>query len=184
MRATVGECQTTDLAQVTVVAPMDLGIAVNPLGGQAPLNVTFTPSGNNLVSYSWNFGDEGTTADTSNQMSPSYLYAVQGMYTPMLTATDNLGCTASTTFEFVRVSTGIPNIFTPNGDGQNDEFNIGVLPANTTVRVFNRWGKMVFESKNYDNSWNGGELADGIYYYQVNYPDSKEDFKGWIELHR
>jgi gliding motility-associated-like protein len=77
------------------------------------------------------------------------------------------------------------NIFTPNGDGRNDTFyidNIHLYPGNE-LAVFTRWGKEVFRKRDYDNSWDGKELAEGIYYYQLTLPDQSSR-KGWVELVR
>ncbi len=78
----------------------------------------------------------------------------------------------------------IPNVFTPNNDGYNDEFFIRNLPeTGTEVVITNRLGKTVFKSKDYndDNLWDGGEEADGIYYYRIVMSDGQA-FSGWIEL--
>jgi gliding motility-associated-like protein len=73
------------------------------------------------------------------------------------------------------------NIFTPNDDGQNDYFipvNLKQYPSPYLV-VLNRWGKVVYETSNYQYDWTGthqrsGEnLPDGVYYYQLN-PNSKK----------
>jgi gliding motility-associated-like protein len=75
----------------------------------------------------------------------------------------------------------IPNVFTPNNDGVNDTFFIRNLPPSTIVRIVNRWGKVVFESSNYQNDWTGGEYPDGIYYYTVNIA-GKGTYSGWVQI--
>ena len=67
----------------------------------------------------------------------------------------------------------IPNVFTPNQDGVNDTFEIGALPQNCRLYIYDRWGKLIFESGNYNNEWNGeGELA-AVYFYVLETPDGK-----------
>lgn len=62
----------------------------------------------------------------------------------------------------------VPNVFTPNGDGVNDTWTIrGLRRSQHTVRVFNRWGQVVFESTNYGNNWRGNGLPDGTYFYEI-----------------
>jgi gliding motility-associated-like protein len=53
-------------------------------------------------------------------------------------------------------------VFTPNGDGQNEYFEIqnGQYYDNT-LSVFNRWGQKVFETTNYRNAWRGTDLPEG-----------------------
>ena len=68
----------------------------------------------------------------------------------------------------------INNIITPNGDGKNDTWDINKpsIISGCKVSIFNRWGKIVWTSNNYNNNWNGenlgGEiLPDGTYYYTI-----------------
>lgn len=83
----------------------------------------------------------------------------------------------------------IPNVFTPNGDGINDLFeieNLEYYPENTIV-IYNRHGKKVFEQNNYENNWWDGEnYAQGTYYYVLTYSrqGKKRDTHGVISLIR
>ncbi|MCW3467174.1 DUF7927 domain-containing protein [Chitinophaga nivalis] len=82
----------------------------------------------------------------------------------------------------------IPNVITPNGDGKNDRFVIPGLNKypGSSLFIYNRWGNMVYQSKNYDNKWDGHELNEGTYYYilKLNTPQGERNYKGWIELLR
>jgi gliding motility-associated-like protein len=75
-----------------------------------------------------------------------------------------------------------PNIFTPNQDGRNEAFVIQNIGADTRLKVFNRWGKVVYQSDNYQNDWDGRQVAAGTYYYYVDTPGSCTTQKGWVEL--
>ena len=78
----------------------------------------------------------------------------------------------------------IPNLFTPNGDGKNDLFFIRNLPAEgANLIITNRWGTQVFSSNSYQNDWDGGEAADGVYYYRLKVPDGAA-ITGWVEILR
>lgn len=66
----------------------------------------------------------------------------------------------------------VPNSFTPNGDGLNDTFAIsGEAIQNFSMRVFNRWGDMIFETSNTNEQWDGtfkGQKAPtGSYVYKI-----------------
>jgi len=69
---------------------------------------------------------------------------------------------------------GIPNAFTPNGDGINDYWSLKGMEnnPNSLVQVFTRYGQKVFESKGYshpfDGTYGGKELPTGVYYYIIN----------------
>ncbi|MCK7555553.1 gliding motility-associated C-terminal domain-containing protein [Chitinophaga sedimenti] len=61
----------------------------------------------------------------------------------------------------------IPKLFTPNGDGTNEKFEIRGLHqyAENELILFNRWGNEVYRQKNYQNTWRGDGLSEGTYYY-------------------
>jgi gliding motility-associated-like protein len=79
----------------------------------------------------------------------------------------------------------IPNVFSPNGDGRNDRWEIdGLGNRNNTVRVFNRWGQLVLDSKNYRNTWTGGDAPDGTYYYEVIVTGKGDPYTGHVTILR
>jgi gliding motility-associated-like protein len=112
--------------------------------------------------------------------------------------TDVHGCTANGKVEVVVIPTYdifIPNAFTPNGDGNNDFFQVfGNKEAwkYFEVSVFDRWGEKVYESNDMNFMWNGefkGKAsAMGVYVYEIHlvYLDDHTDklFKGTVTLVR
>jgi len=91
----------------------------------------------------------------------------------------------------------VPSGFTPNNDGFNDAFkiegNLECAPIDLTV--FNRWGQIVFEQKDYDNTWdgrskNGSELTNGTYYIIVDFSNvdnqraSNSRYSGYLDIRR
>ncbi|TVR82291.1 MAG: hypothetical protein EA412_01680 [Chitinophagaceae bacterium] len=89
--------------------------------------------------------------------------------------TDENGCTATDTFALEVVIQGsvyIPNAFSPNGDGVNDVFEVyGVGITDLTLRIFNRWGDMIFKSEDvnaaWDGTYNGRDMTPGVYIYMA-----------------
>jgi gliding motility-associated-like protein len=81
-----------------------------------------------------------------------------------------------------------PNIFTPNGDGLNDFFEIPGMPADVCtssfqhIKIFNRWGKEVFVSNENNFKWDGKGVNDGVYFYVIDYGSGK--YKGSVTLVR
>lgn len=66
----------------------------------------------------------------------------------------------------------IPNTFTPNGDGLNDTFGVaGEAIQEFNIKIFNRWGQLIFESSNANERWDGTYLGQkvpmGTYVYKV-----------------
>jgi len=99
------------------------------------------------------------------------------------------GCADTVAVTVIAASTVIPNIFTPNGDGKNDVFEIKGLESypGSQLIIFNRWGNEVYRADNYLNNWNGSGLAEGTYYYILNRRErtgSTTTFKGWVYLKR
>ncbi len=152
-------------------------------GGSAILKPKVT---GNVSSYTWS---PGTWLDNSNIQTPRSTPAGDITYT--LTVSSPEGCTA---FDDVTVSLLtapiIPNVFSPNGDGINDVWNIPSLQsfANCTVQVFNRYGKPVFTSTGYlkpwDGSFNGATLPVGVYYYIINTGNGKKPYSGSLTILR
>lgn len=68
-----------------------------------------------------------------------------------------------------------PNAFTPNGDGLNEKFDIKAACElrSFQVSIYNRWGNLVFHSRSLDHDWDGTfkgrEVPQGVYYYQIRY---------------
>lgn len=73
----------------------------------------------------------------------------------------------------------LPNIITPNNDGVNDFFKPinykGVTPLHTII--FNRWGEIVFETRNPLINWNGNRVSNGVYFYIIKYYDCNGTIK-------
>lgn len=94
----------------------------------------------------------------------------------------------------------VPNAFSPNGDGLNDYFEIVGIGSyeRVTLKIFNRWGNLVYESENYgpggDGFWDGkatrgirtgnGEMPTGTYYYTLDLGRGNEKLSGFIYLDR
>jgi len=128
-----------------------------------------------VTSALWDFGDDNTSTDYP---STTHTYAnVESAYTVTLIVTNEHGCSDTIVKQVQIIDDELifPNIITPNGDGINDYLfinNADKYPNNLII-VFNRWGKKVFEMQNYDNSFNGNDLADGTYYYIFRYIDKE-----------
>ena len=82
------------------------------------------------------------------------------------------------------------NIFSPNGDGTNDNL---ILVGhqnfpNNSLRVFDRYGNLVYDVTGYDSTWDGsgdnGDLPKGTYFYLLDLGDGTEVIEGWIQIIR
>lgn len=80
-------------------------------------------------------------------------------------------------------SLSIPNVITPNNDVWNQYFEIDSRLLGAKLEIFNRWGKTVYYTTTYNNDWDGGNLASGIYYYTL-VDQCLNKYKSWIHLIR
>lgn len=164
-----------------------------PDNGEAPLEVDFTPkdvdNGGSLseVTYLWEAYERRTNqADILSSSVNPFIFERPGEYITWMTARYNQ-CTYrfDITDKYVRVDSSlleVPNVFTPNEDGLNDFFQVkSVSIQSFSGRVYNRWGKLVYEWtdwKNQDAGWNGrnqgtgNESPSGTYYYVI-------EARGW-----
>lgn len=172
------------------------GIASSTLSGTAPLSVQFTNTSTGINpsnNVSWTFGD----GNGSGVYDPSNVFSTPGTYTVQLIISNGLCSDTSDVIVVVSVrDIRVPEIFTPNGDGKNDVFdiqNIDFFPDNELL-VFNRWGNLVYSMKSYDNSWDGSpnvagktgssKLPTGTYFYLLMLKNNSEErvFRGFIQL--
>ena len=96
-----------------------------------------------------------------------------------LTVTDVFGCTLTKelSIEVLPLTCDeplvfVPNTFTPNGDGKNDVLYVrSSILTEFTLRIYNRWGELIFESSSFDKGWDGrhkGKLCEqGVYDYYL-----------------
>ncbi len=114
--------------------------------------------------WTWHFGDPLNS--TSQQQNPTFSYDKPDTYTVTLIANNINGC-SDTVSHTVRVDAPfdffVPNVFTPNGDNVNEIFipeGIGYSTEGYELTVYDRWGAMLFKSKNPAIGWDG-RSADG-----------------------
>ncbi len=77
-----------------------------------------------------------------------------------------------------------PNVITPNGDALNEYLVLDEKLSGSALLIVNRWGNEVYYSSNYQNTWNGADLVEGIYYYSIQNSCFKEKIKGALTFVR
>jgi len=184
----------------------EAAFSFDPSSGEAPLAVTFSNTSKNATSnyYEWfllrDLNDikaeiqQGATSVDSVMTilyddSPAYTYQNSGEYMVKLVAkhvSDTCTCadtllmdgTINIDSSFIKV----PNVFTPNGDGVNDDFVVKYWSMKSLeIYIYNRWGKRVFSWKNsniqgyeetheesiWDGKIGGRKASPGVYYWDV-----------------
>ncbi|MCG9879671.1 MAG: gliding motility-associated C-terminal domain-containing protein [Bacteroidia bacterium] len=174
-------CYAEDKARVEVNPKVVANFTSNPTSGLAPLPVQFSNQSSNAYFFIWDFGD---LSAGSVEKDPLHTYLEDGRFDVTLIASDSLGC-SDTTFGVINVNSidalFLPNAFTPNGDGLNDFF-VPIYNQNRfeflEMKIFNRWGVVVFETKMPGGEWwngkiNGTPEPPGIFSYTVSARDKK-----------
>lgn len=136
------------------------------------------------VTYLWN----------DNSTNPEFKVIYPGTYW-VIVSDSNCSSSDTINIEFTdcEIILEMPNVFTPNGDGNNDYF----LPkeikniSQASIVIFNRWGRQLYESNNIMDGWNGkfegNNCTDGTYYWIVKYIDingKQDSMNGFLSLLR
>ncbi len=150
--------------------------------------ITLTATGGSV--YSWD-----TTPNVSGTQSSAIIKVRPSQTTTYQVKVSNAsGCStmANITINVVDDYSEIhpSNILTPNGDGKNDTWvvkNLDLYP-NNTVSIFDRGGRLLNKISHYNNDWdgmyNGAPLAEGTYYYVIDFGEGKNPLKGFITILR
>ena len=147
--------------------------------------INFSNNSQGAVQYIWDFGD----GLSSQSYEPSHLFVeTEAGALVTLTAISDFGCIDSTQvfipFDEQEIFY-VPNTFTPDGDNFNQVFTpvfySGFDPYNFEMLIFNRWGELIFETRNADKGWDGsyglsgGDAQDGVYTWKITYKNPETD---------
>ena len=196
----VGVTDVVSIAPEEVVVDDESKVLASPSGGIAPLMVSFS-SISDVVEVNWKF-DDGTESDVLN---PIHEFEKPGIYFVTMLAKLKDGSITmdkavvevkerleETTYREGELSSVfVPNIFTPNGDGENDVFKIeskGIRSFSISIYAVN--GKLVYQNEDIGFNWDGRDLTgvrveDGTYYYLINALGTDEKIytpKGYLTI--
>lgn len=200
----VPKCVDTAFKNVTVIdveAKFSIDSANKP-------EFCFKNESVNAVKYTWIIEDRPFDDKITNETNPCHTWGERvGTYKVCLVAESAEGC-LDTTCELVNNQFFLQlipyNVFTPKsgdgaGDGKNDLFKIKVKGADEyEIKIFNRWGELVYESSDPDQGWDGTIMnkgtklcPEGAYFYIINYTmknrqenDGKGPISGTVTLIR
>lgn len=175
-----GNYQVIGIVSGCATAPASLNVSVNPtpepeLGEDAVICVDLLEvalDAGTYESYRW---QDNSTANP---------FIVEGGGTFRVEVVDEFGCIGNDSLTLIQqcpTDLYIPNVFSPNGDNQNDSFGVqggDILSMN--LQIYNRWGELLFESNQQKRNWDGtmmsGELApSGVYIYKLDYEGFERD---------
>lgn len=190
------QCQSTASTYTPIVGVNPVAAFTSapstPITLIIPAVISFINQSTSASSYLWDFGDGSTSTD----INPQHTYTTNGTFHVKLTAINPTTCAVSVTEGDYIIKFGnvifIPNTFTPNADGINDKFGVSITNLKTYhIQIFNRYGGLVFESRDASNLWDGhqkgNDLPVGTYYYVINalgLDDNDIKQAGWVSLIR
>ncbi|MBL7717933.1 MAG: PKD domain-containing protein [Flavipsychrobacter sp.] len=158
---------TSQVVNILVVPVPDAAFDYTPNPHVRNQPVTFINNSTGVTSqtqYSWTFGD-GTGSNLKDPVP--HMYPKKGNYEICLTVTNPVdgqagGCidlVCKTIFVDIKPIIDIPTAFSPNGDGRNDILYVrGAAIASLNLKVFNRWGELVFETSTIEMDPNDGSM--------------------------
>ena len=141
----------------------------------APLIITFRSNALNADYYQWNIYRGSDRILQRNEAQHQYTFTEPGNYRAVVGMSNSHDCQLDSVEFLISVSESmltVPNVFTPNGDGMNDEFRVVYRSIKEFhCWVYNRWGHKVYEwtdpSKGWDGTIGGRPAAEGAYYYVI-----------------
>lgn len=145
-----------------------------PMGSTVLFEDNSTVAGGTITGWDWTFNAAG---DGSADQNPSWTYPSPADYIVTLIVTTNDGCTDTTSmlYTIFPPEITIPNVISPNGDDANDIFEItNIIYWTNELKIYSRWGNVVYETRNYKNTWKGDGVPDGTYYYLLTLGDGRE----------
>jgi len=169
------ELTEQNAVQVNPVPEAGFNALRDELYMSAPFVTVENTASSDVAFWSYDFGDGGTASFESGQ----HQYQTWDAFEITQIVTNTFGCSDTTT-RVIQVNSEmlvyIPTAFTPDGNGHNEVFKpvmSGFTPIHFVFSVFDRWGKVVFETKDPEGCWNGQYLnqgvmsADGVYNWQL-----------------
>lgn len=203
--ANTNGCINTSQVTVTVISCVPPVVNLSASDTTVCINncISFTDlSANTPTSWTWYFFGADTPTD-NNQNPTNICYSSVGSFDVALVSSNAFGTDSLFLDNYITVDSCnvpeeitpvvvIPNVFSPNADGQNDLFKVsGIGITNVSITVFNRWGQKVFNTNQLNEGWDGRtnsgtEVPEGTYYFviEVTTTTSTETKTGYLTLIR
>ncbi|MBS3915395.1 MAG: gliding motility-associated C-terminal domain-containing protein [Bacteroidetes bacterium] len=166
-------CDSFVSTSVEVTAKPHAGFSMSNAAIAMYDTVYFRNESNDANKFTWDFG---TNSEISNDMNPFHVYQISGKRNAMLIAENSATGCKDTMSRVVDVEDitwfEIPEIFTPNGDGLNDNYQIYFPPFYfNEIKIFNRWGEKIYEGPAGEPGWDGNFMGkpcqEGVYIYTL-----------------
>lgn len=155
--------------------------------------IQFEDKSSDAVQWQWYFGN----GDLSNLQHPVHNYRIAGDYLVQLIVSN--GFCPDTAWDYVNIdpllTVYVPNAFTPGRNGKNDVFGPrgeGIEKESWDMFIYDRWGKLVWQTGNYDQFWDGTNMYSGnivnagTYVYYIEFREfadlDRHEYTGWVHV--
>lgn len=179
-------CQSDTITVVVNTNPLPIAgftATPQPVIINTPLLFTDNTSvvGGSSSSWYWTFGD----GFFDFNQNPTHTYTIPGTYTVCLAMQTSDGCldTVCKDVNVIPAEMLLPNVVTPNGDNNNEMLYFKYLEyfGTNNLKVYDRWGQLVYNKENYSNDWIPNNISDGTYYYILTVANG-DVFPGFMQV--
>jgi gliding motility-associated-like protein len=170
----IDECLASATAPVGVYTPPSLGpdqVLYGLCIGDNHILVPDLPPSDWPLEFVWSSGANGTLPQTGSSLTVTNTDVYDVVVNMAAPCIGSDAMSFEVNFGPCAIET-IPNVFSPNADGENDAFEIkgnAISTLGPTISVYNRWGELIFYEQDYENTWSPreDEVADGAYYMML-----------------
>ena len=190
---------TWDATSIDTSVPGNYTYTFTPSAGQCASVGTLTVTIDQRVIPTFTPIADLCSGSLDTELPTTSLEGYTGSWSPSAINTSSIGqttytftpdtqfCATTTTIDITIKGCTIPKGFSPNGDGNNDTWDLSAFNIKK-VEVFNRYGLKVFSKTDYIDEWggkqdNGNELPSGTYYYMIEFYD-RESSTGWVYINK
>ncbi|UII26698.1 PKD domain-containing protein [Fulvivirga maritima] len=171
-------CTASDQVTVNVIPALDISFSAEKIYDcfSRP-SVRLTNTSSNGSGFVWSLGDD---TEIKDEQIVDYSYAKDGDYTIRLSAMNEF-CVNEATASYSFYELKVPNVITPGLKMDNDYFEILPEDVLKALKIYNRWGKLVYETSDYQNDWQAEGQVSGVYYFEASI-DNEYTCTGWLHV--
>lgn len=159
--------------QINISKPKSMFTAL-PLSGIVPFSVNTNNSSLGGTQYYWKMGNKLI----DNNFNAKIEFKDSGDYIISLIVIDSIGCADTSSLNIKSIVKGslyIPNVFTPNGDNVNDQFEVSYTQnyfSHLNMKIYNRWGQQIYETSSptiiwWDGNYMSNPCSSGVYFFTL-----------------
>ncbi|MEM9858978.1 MAG: PKD domain-containing protein [Bacteroidota bacterium] len=172
-----GGCAKSDTVDIRVIPKIEVDFSLDKTYDcwTTPVVEVVNTSPVQEATFTWSFGD-GTESEEDRL---THTYERDGQFTISLSV-ENDFCVFQKNIEVDITTIKVPNIITPTIEGDNDTFIIEA-PDVISLRIYNEWGRLIYEKEDYQNEWAGEGVSSGVYYYEASVAN-ETSCRGWVQV--